>query len=40
MISGYVKSELAINNGKSLYGKSLRIPLRYMNIGKGGICDS
>lgn len=38
MLNGAIKTELAINNGKSLYGKSMRLALKYINDGMGGVC--
>jgi len=35
-MSGVVKSMLAINNGKSLYGRSFYMGLKYTDVGNGG----
>lgn len=38
MMNGVVKSTLAINNGKSLYGRSFYLALNYVDAGIGGAC--
>jgi hypothetical protein len=37
--NGIINSTLSINNGKSLYGRSLRLALKYVNVGSGGVCQ-
>lgn len=36
---GICDSQLSINNGKSLYGRSFIMALRYFNNSKGGVCN-
>ena len=36
---GICSSQLSINNGKSLYGRSFIMALRYFNNSKGGVCN-
>ena len=36
---GICNSQLSINNGKSLYGRSFIMALRYFNSSKGGVCN-
>lgn len=36
---GICNSQLSINNGKSLYGRSFIMALRYFNNSKGGVCN-
>ena len=39
MSGGICNSQLSINNGKSLYGRSFIMALRYFNNSKGGVCN-
>lgn len=39
MLSGAINSTLSINNSKSMYGRSIRLALRYVDVGIGGECS-
>ena len=37
-MNSQIGSNMDINNGKSLFGRSMRLALRFMSSDKGGVC--